>query len=63
MARVFTAQIDTATKRVFAITENDNGLGAAPSGVLFVVFNPLTAGGVAGKYYVNGAFQDADPNG
>lgn len=61
MVRVFTAQIDNATKLCIATNESDNGLGTPPAGRTFVIYNPAVVPDPVGMYYVNGAFQDAEP--
>lgn len=61
MDRVFTAQIDSMTSCVVATNESDNGLGPAPLGRVFVVYDPEAIGNPTGKFYVNGQFIDDLP--
>ena len=58
---IYTAQVDIVTRRVFATNISAGGLGVAPNGVEFVVYDPVVVGDPTGKYYVAGAFQVAKP--
>lgn len=58
---VYTAQIDTLTSQVVATNCSVGGLGDAPPGRIFVVYDPEIVGDPSGKFYVGGQFQDDPP--